>query len=127
MTRPEDHPVTETTADFREFGRCGSPDCLRKVSRGSRWCCTSCTQANGRYELDPFSPGLHWTLTHSAGCEQRAAERGQWTVFEADAAVATQVEHVVTPPQRLGMRIAGGGDRRTRWRQEIGSGPGKSK
>ena len=69
-----------------EFHKCRKPDCLRKVSLGSVYCCHSCStaaEASAPYEIEPYRPGEHWVLVHSEGCEKRAAERGEYSVFEA--------------------------------------------
>ena len=71
-----------------EYGCCAKPDCLRKVSRGSKYCCASCStaaEAPEPYEIEPYEPGKHPFLVHSAGCEQRATERGEWPWREAEA------------------------------------------
>lgn len=69
-----------------EYHKCGKPDCLRKVSLGSRYCCHSCStaaEARAPYEIEPYDPAAHWMLVHSKECEGRKAERGEYTVFEA--------------------------------------------
>ena len=69
-----------------EFFKCFKPDCMRKVTPVSRYCCHACTvaaEAPAPYEIDPYRPGSHWVLTHSESCEKRAAERGECTPLEA--------------------------------------------
>jgi hypothetical protein len=69
------------------FGKCLKPDCLRKVTPGAAYCCTSCAtaaQAPAPYEIAPYDPGSHWVLVHSEDCEERSAERGELGVLEAD-------------------------------------------
>lgn len=52
-----------------ELEKCDKPDCLRKVKKGTDYCCTACrVAAEGQYEIDE----------HSAGCEKRHAERGDY-------------------------------------------------
>ena len=70
-----------------EFHKCGKPDCLRKISLGSVYCCLSCSkaaEASAPYEIEPYAPDVHYILCHSQSCEERSAERGEYTVFEAD-------------------------------------------
>jgi hypothetical protein len=56
------------------YQRCGKPDCLRKVKPGVAFCCEPCgIAADGRYEIHD----------HSAWCDERAAERGEFTRDEA--------------------------------------------
>lgn len=65
-----------------EFAKCAKPDCYRKVSPASRYCCTPCStaaEAAAPYEIEPYSPDLHWIHCHSGGCERRKAERGEFT------------------------------------------------
>ena len=62
-----------------EFRKCGKPDCYRKVSLMSVYCCTACaTAAEDRpsYEIEPYDPAADWLHVHSKGCEERHAERG---------------------------------------------------
>jgi hypothetical protein len=69
-----------------EYHKCFKPDCMRKVSLGSRFCCGSCATAAespAPYEIEPYRPGAHWVLVHSRECEGRAAERGECTPYEA--------------------------------------------
>jgi len=69
-----------------EYHPCRKPDCLRKVSPSSLYCCHSCTtaaEARAPYELEPYTLGLHWVLCHSAGCEERKTRRGEYSVHEA--------------------------------------------
>lgn len=69
------------------FHKCGKPDCLRKVSLASRYCCLSCStaaEASAPYEIEPYNPAVHPFMTHSRECEERAAQRGEYSVFEAD-------------------------------------------
>lgn len=69
-----------------EYHKCGKPDCLRKVSPGSRYCCNACTtaaEAPAPYEIEPYRPGVHWVHVHSEECERRTAERGEYTWAEA--------------------------------------------
>lgn len=59
---------------------CRSGQCLRKVRPGVVYCCTPCAEAwegTPRHDVD----GLH-----SAGCDQRAGERGEFTPAEAEEA-----------------------------------------
>jgi hypothetical protein len=67
-----------------EFHKCGKPDCLRKISIGSLYCCPSCStaaKASAPYEIEPYDPSAHWILVHSQSCEERSAERGEYSVF----------------------------------------------
>lgn len=62
-----------------EYRKCGKPDCYRKVSQSSLYCCHPCikaAEAPAPYEIEPYRPGEHWVLVHSKGCEERSAERG---------------------------------------------------
>lgn len=71
-----------------EYRPCRKPDCLRKVSLNSLYCCHACTtagEASAPYEIEPYAPGLHWVLCHSAECEERKNQRGEYTVFEAES------------------------------------------
>ena len=63
------------------FRKCAKPDCFRKVSQASACCCTACARAaEERYEIGPWEPSApHWVLVHSEGCEQRRAERGEFS------------------------------------------------
>lgn len=62
--------------DLRQFVKCRKPDCLRKVPPSSAYCCPACsTAAAGGYEIE----------AHSGGCDQRAAERGEYSWAEAVA------------------------------------------
>ena len=68
------------------FTKCGKPDCFRKVSPASAYCCGSCTAAAERgFEIEPHDPAVHPFLCHSADCEQRKAERGEFTFAEVQA------------------------------------------
>ena len=70
------------------YHKCFKPDCMRKVSLGSRYCCGSCAtagEAPAPFELEPYSPALHPVLCHSQSCEERAAERGEYTWAESIA------------------------------------------
>src|ERR1700722_6730985 len=50
-----------------DLAKCRKPDCDRLVSAASAYCCVPCTEAAaGQYEIH----------AHSAGCDERAAERG---------------------------------------------------
>lgn len=70
---------------FPEFMKCRKPDCMRKVPPSVAYCCHACsTAAECGYELEPYSPALHWILCHSDGCEARSAERGECSPLEAD-------------------------------------------
>lgn len=65
-----------------DFAKCAKPDCRRKVMLSSHYCCTSCAtaaEAPAPYEIEPYDPDAYWILTHSRGCEERSAERGEWT------------------------------------------------
>jgi hypothetical protein len=71
-----------------EFRKCFKPDCMRKVSPSSRYCCHPCTiaaEAPAPYEIEPYRPGEHWIHVHSESCEKRAAERGECTWAESIA------------------------------------------
>ena len=71
-----------------EYHKCGKPDCFRKVSPASRYCCHSCStaaEAAAPYEIEPYAPGMHWVLCHSKECEERKDQRGEYTVWEAAA------------------------------------------
>ena len=65
------------------YRKCGKPDCIRRVSLASVYCCTPCSvAADGRYEIH----------AHSPECDQRAAERGPADATErADAEFAAPV------------------------------------
>jgi len=68
-----------------EYHKCAKPDCFRKVSLASLYCCTACTtaaEARAPYELEPYSPALHPILCHSKSCDERSAERGEYTWAE---------------------------------------------
>ncbi len=59
------------------WAACTNPACLRKVSLASRYCCGGCADAHdGKYDPDGY---------HSPRCDEVAAERGEWNVFEAEA------------------------------------------
>lgn len=69
-----------------EYHKCLKPDCMRKISRGSAYCCHSCAtaaEAAAPYEIEPYQPDAHWVLVHSKSCEDRAAERGECDAYEA--------------------------------------------
>jgi hypothetical protein len=71
-----------------EYRPCGKPDCLRKVSPASRYCCGSCAmaaEAKAPYEIEPYAPAMHPILCHGKGCEERKAQRGEYSAIEADA------------------------------------------
>lgn len=69
-------------ADAGGWGPCAKPDCMRKVSLSSRYCCGGCTRADeSGYECGSLAVGDHPLISHSEGCDQRAAERGEWTVL----------------------------------------------
>jgi hypothetical protein len=55
--------------------KCYKPDCMRKISTGSKYCCGPCGTADEIHESGP--------LGHTPGCNQRAAERGECTFTEA--------------------------------------------
>jgi hypothetical protein len=64
-----------------KYCKCFKPDCMRKVSPGSRYCCHSCAtaaEAPVPYETEPYDPAAHWILVHSKGCEDRTAVRGEF-------------------------------------------------
>ena len=64
-----------------EYHKCGKPDCFRKVSLGSVYCCHSCAtaaEAPAPYEIEPYRPGEHWVHVHSEGCEARNVQRGEY-------------------------------------------------
>ena len=68
-----------------DYKKCGKPDCMRKVSLSSRYCCGACTtaaEAPAPYEIEPYSPDLHWILCHGQSCDERSAERGEYTWAE---------------------------------------------
>ena len=68
-----------------DYKKCGKPDCLRKVSQSSLYCCGPCTtaaQAPAPYEIEPHSATLHPILCHSESCEARSRERGEFSVWE---------------------------------------------
>jgi hypothetical protein len=72
--------------DIREYHKCRKPDCFRKVSLASVFCCHPCAtaaEARAPYEIEPYRPGERWIHVHSKECEERAAERGEYTAFEA--------------------------------------------
>lgn len=74
--------------DIREYRKCRKPDCLRKVSPASAYCCYACStaaEARAPYEIEPYRPGEHWIHVHSRECEERAKSRGEFSVFEAEA------------------------------------------
>jgi hypothetical protein len=80
-------------ATVNDYRKCFKPDCMRKVSLGSRFCCGSCSaaaEAAAPYEIEPYSPGLHPILCHSKSCDGRAAERGEFTPLEAEAVTLTR-------------------------------------
>lgn len=59
---------------------CQNKLCRRKVSAGSAFCCSGCRAADElHYEVHEDGP-----LGHSEGCDERMAERGEWTQYEAD-------------------------------------------
>lgn len=61
-----------------EFHKCRKPDCFRKVSIGSMYCCGPCDYADQKgFELDESGP-----LGHSDGCNHRKFLRGEFTFFE---------------------------------------------
>lgn len=65
--------------DTRRYHKCYKPDCMRKISTGSRYCCGPCGTADeGGYEIHEAGP-----LGHTPSCNQRAAERGECTFAEA--------------------------------------------
>ena len=62
-----------------EYRKCGKPDCYRKVSQSSLYCCHPCSTAAGGpepFRIEPYRPGEHWVLVHGMECEERTAERG---------------------------------------------------
>lgn len=66
---------------FQELTACAKPDCLRKVPPSVRYCCGPCgTAGEHGYEIHADGP-----LGHAASCNAKAAERGEWTIFEAEA------------------------------------------
>ena len=67
------------------FVKCRKPDCFRKVPPSSAYCCPPCANGDEQgAEVEPYSPDVHPFLCHSAACEDRARERGQYGVHEAD-------------------------------------------
>ena len=65
-----------------DYHKCGKPDCMRKVSQSSRYCCHSCAtaaEAPAPYEIELYSAALHPILCHGQSCDERAAERGEYT------------------------------------------------
>jgi hypothetical protein len=82
-----DSPQPDPLQPDDGYGKCGKPDCRRKVKPGVAYCCTSCAtaaQAPAPYELAPYDPASHWVLVHSKDCEERSAERGELAVAAAD-------------------------------------------
>jgi hypothetical protein len=70
-----------------DYHKCGKPDCMRKVSKSSLYCCTACStaaEAPAPYEIEPYQPDAHWVLVHSEGCETRSHERGEYSAREPD-------------------------------------------
>ena len=68
-----------------DYKKCGKPDCMRKVSQSSLYCCHSCStaaEAPAPYEIEPYSPALHPILCHSESCEDRSCERGEFSVWD---------------------------------------------
>ena len=68
-----------------DYKKCGKPDCYRKVSQSSLYCCYSCVKAAetpAPYEIEPYSPALHPILCHSESCEDRSRERGEFSVWD---------------------------------------------
>lgn len=52
-----------------QLHKCAKPDCFRQVKAGVEHCCVECAVA---------AEGRHEVHQHSAGCEQRHAERGDY-------------------------------------------------
>jgi hypothetical protein len=63
---------------IERYWKCATPDCLRKVGGGAAHCCGECAHS-GKHHYE-----IH---EHSPACDQRAAERGTWTLAEAWANV----------------------------------------
>jgi len=65
---PHRHPAGyDPQAAGRALGECAKADCARLVKSGVLYCCAPCAEAAaGQYEIE----------AHSAGCDQRSAERG---------------------------------------------------
>jgi len=58
-----------------DYRKCAKPDCMRKIA-GGFYCCGPCADAaGGGYEIH----------AHSATCDGRAAERGEYAPPEARA------------------------------------------
>jgi len=54
------------------YRACKHPGCLRKVAGSALYCCGGCAAAAGPAPYDPEG-------YHSGACDERAAERGEWT------------------------------------------------
>lgn len=56
------------------YRACGNPACRRKIMGSARYCCGGCGDAHdGKYDPDGY---------HSAWCDERATERGEWKFGE---------------------------------------------
>lgn len=63
---------------IQEYHKCKKPDCFRKVSKGSLYCCYACSIADeGRYEVHESGQ-----LAHSDDCNQRKSERGEYSIYD---------------------------------------------
>jgi hypothetical protein len=58
-----------------QFQKCLKTDCFRKVHVGTLYCCGPCATA-GEMQCE--------IERHSADCDRRATERGEYSVWEAD-------------------------------------------
>jgi hypothetical protein len=71
-----DAPPSADPAALRPLRRC-SGGCRRLIPLGFRYCCWVCMAAeDGGWTLRAWSPGQHWTTTHSRACELRHAWYG---------------------------------------------------
>lgn len=65
------------------FQKCYKPDCFRKIKTSVRYCCTPCANADERsYEIE----------NHSEWCDERVAERGEYTLLESSYHAQTRKE-----------------------------------
>jgi len=66
--------VDASTGNAVDMWKCRKSDCLRKIHSAAFYCCRSCFEADkGRYEID----------RHSSTCNQRAVERGEYSLAES--------------------------------------------
>ena len=64
--------------DSAQLTACKAGQCLRKVKEGTAYCCTPCSiawESTPRWDIDG---------AHSPGCDERAAERGEYSPAEAE-------------------------------------------